>query len=355
MPTRSIPDGAYMKAPHYAGYNRLHQRESVTVWPNPQHKYQNVSLNHRSLASDSNYQSMYMQEQGVTSRAVVAPDAQPARTHGFARSIVLPEKQREATPTRVNVWPERTLAYTQQKPMSAVERDTGVKQQINPRFTESDTIREEGKTHRPTNWATSYQTDFDGWKTDAVMRHIGPDTLGKKSEPRELESAKHQSYRHTFKYNQIRKSRPQTTYGRDFGETGHVPGQRLSGTRDLVGAVSANATSRELFRGTTKGINATRIPGYSGFIPASTNNDHQVQGSLFPVLKDNLRETYRHDMPGYCGHKPAAMVNDSGPRDPHSLKPHDANRYQISLLLDSMVAGKEFHNLHTTIPKGKIH
>lgn len=263
------------------------------------------------------YQSMHQQEHGKLGRGYVTSKPQPGRTHAMKGAHVLTASAREA-------------------PVSRAAQ--------NPRFSESQALREAAKTHRPCNWSTSYQSDFHGWKAASVHRNIADDTFGRnvtaRGGVRELESEKHQSYRNTFKYNQIRKNRVQTTYGRDFGETGHVPGQRLSKSRDGLGAQTTAATARELFAGTTKQLAATRVPGYSGYIPHSTNNTHQVQGSLFPVLKDNLRDTYRHDMPGYCGHKPTAVVNDSGPRDPLSLQVHDNNRYQVSLLLDSMIPGK---------------
>jgi hypothetical protein len=95
------------------------------------------------------------------------------------------------------------------------------------------------------------------------------------------------------------------------------------------------ATTRELFAGSTK-ANVIRIPGYAGFIPASENNQLSLTGiQPQPNTKDNILQTYKHDLPGYTAHQPQCVVNVRGPRTPRGKKRLNEGLV-ASLILDSM-------------------
>lgn len=99
--------------------------------------------------------------------------------------------------------------------------------------------------------------------------------------------------------------------------------------------ISQMATTKELFAGSTK-AEPIRIPGYAGFIPASENNKGNLTGVMpFPHPKENILDTYRHDIPHYTGHQPRAVVNDHGPRTPRGKKRMNEGLV-ASLILDSM-------------------
>jgi len=81
--------------------------------------------------------------------------------------------------------------------------------------------------------------------------------------------------------------------------------------------LSQTATTKDLFVGSVKGSDG-HIPGYSGHVPSSEKNTRALKREAKTNVKDNLIETYRHNMPGYSGFKPVSVVNDRGPRNPAS-------------------------------------
>jgi len=272
------------------------------------------------------YQSLYSQDHGKHSRAVIPNKKEPmTRTLGFSRSFVLAPKHQSKANKGATVTLERHTA-----PRPSEER-----------VKEINRVRTAAYNHRPTNWGTTYRDRYDGNKTQAVYRNIAPDTFGaaSRAKTRDLGDEKQIThYRDSFRFAQIRKERPQTTYKRDFADA-DTPKARFFGARDAKRAVSALGTSRELFAGTSKAVSkhgAGRLPGYSGHIPKARANHGHLKLDEFPTLKDNLREVYRHDMPGYTGHASKSVINDSGPRNPHSLKDAQGGRLQVSLVLESM-------------------
>jgi len=317
----------YDRAPGYVGYHRRFEKEYVSVYKQPQSKYSGVAPNHRALGQDTMYQSIYSQDHGAHSRALVGKKKETlTRTLGFSGSFVLAPTHQSMANKGAKVLAGKGIST---RPSDA-------------RGKEIQRVKEAAFTHRPTNWGTTYRDRFDGQKTQAVFRNIAPDTFGashsEKTRDLDLDEKKVVHYRDSFRYGQIRRERPTTTYGRDFADSA-TPAARFFGTRDVKRAVSAHGTSRELFSGTTKSYSqsgASRLPGYSGHIPKSQANHGNLVLDQFPTLKDNLREVYRHDMPGYTGHISKSVINDSGPRDPDSLKDVHNGRLQVSLVLESM-------------------
>ena len=86
--------------------------------------------------------------------------------------------------------------------------------------------------------------------------------------------------------------------------------------------------------GTNKG--SVRVPGHTAWVPESKNNDYNLAGTeiISNTTKDNFLITYRHNVPGYTGHNPAAVVNDHGPRNPGSKGPITSQMH-AGLVLDS--------------------
>jgi len=117
---------------------------------------------------------------------------------------------------------------------------------------------------------------------------------------------------------------------------GGSKGARFTGVLDCGLGVSAMGTTRELYAGSSKASRDIRIPGYAGFVPASLPNQLALTGAPHsPAAKDHILQTYKHDKPGYTGHRPQCVVNERGPRTPRGKKRLNEGLV-ASLILDSM-------------------
>lgn len=125
-----------------------------------------------------------------------------------------------------------------------------------------------------------------------------------------------------------------SSYTKEFGKKGDTPLQRtglaVGVPNDKV--ITAMSTTKDLFEGTAK--DSIRVSGYSGYVPASINNRHTIQGDQ-SGHKDNLLQIYRHDMCSYGGHQPRCVINDRGPRTPRGKRRMNEGLV-ASLILDSM-------------------
>jgi hypothetical protein len=66
------------------------------------------------------------------------------------------------------------------------------------------------------------------------------------------------------------------------------------------------------------------------------NNQLSLTGNQpTPNTKDHILQTFKHDMPGYTGHKPRSVVNVRGPRTPRG-KTRMNEGLVASLILESM-------------------
>jgi len=165
---------------------------------------------------------------------------------------------------------------------------------------------------------------------------IGP--TGAKVGPHPIEGINH--YPHTSYDVSAGGATQQQQPASQFSKT--LPASRGGTTGDLLVSLSVSdmATTKELFAGSTKASGqALRIPGYAGFIPASSANALSLQGGpphgTGPSAKDHILTTYSHDMPGYSGHQPRCVVNVRGPRTPRGKKRLNEGLV-ASLILDSM-------------------
>lgn len=149
---------------------------------------------------------------------------------------------------------------------------------------------------RPTYWETSYNATHQAW-----------DAHNNVSRPLPLPSFEN-GPKHI-----LTGTNDTTSYSRSFGRYGDNPRENYV-YGDGKKVFSARATTRDLFVGTNK--NSVRIPSYAGYVPNSENNRGTIRDNVAYNTKDNLIQTYDHNVPGYTGHKPEAVKNDKGPRDP---------------------------------------
>lgn len=176
---------------------------------------------------------------------------------------------------------------------------------------------------RPTYWTSTYQSQMNGWKNvelaqqqAAVRNESNIYTTQRTAKQIEtMNACAGNSEGTALVAKDVRSS-----YGKDFGLAGEGPRDRYVAA-DGVAAFSRRATTNDMFAGTTKGSDGTRLPNYAGHIPASTNNVNLIRNNVKPDKKDGLVQYYSHNLPKYTGHRPFAVTNDKGPRNPESKCP----------------------------------
>jgi len=134
------------------------------------------------------------------------------------------------------------------------------------------------------------------------------------------------------------EQRPATAGAIGFHST--LTGFAPSSDVPRVASMTEMGSTLELFAGSHKGPSSKgwRIPGYTGHCPQSLPNQSALRGDLAlksPVRKDILLENYLHDMSGYTGSRPRDVVNLHGPRTPRGKKRMEESLV-ASLILDSM-------------------
>jgi hypothetical protein len=105
----------------------------------------------------------------------------------------------------------------------------------------------------------------------------------------------------------IKKMNWKSSYGLDLG-TGEDPK-----SRGYTSKTGMKSTTDDLNCGTSK--EAYHIPGYGGFIPASSNNPGKIgqgQGKSTSGKANDLRLFHKHNIPGYTGHCPVDEKNRRG-------------------------------------------
>uniref|UniRef100_A0A7S4GFS5 Flagellar associated protein n=1 Tax=Eutreptiella gymnastica TaxID=73025 RepID=A0A7S4GFS5_9EUGL len=105
---------------------------------------------------------------------------------------------------------------------------------------------------------------------------------------------------------------PPTSYGRDFGSRGSNPRDRMPAVKEDFADASS---THDLYRGTAKSVAHKRLPGYLGHVPADPANAAKIRGDADVrnrFHKANLLTTCTNDLPGYSGHKPISIYNDTG-------------------------------------------
>mmetsp|Transcript_2723 Transcript_2723/g.5106 ORF Transcript_2723/g.5106 Transcript_2723/m.5106 type:complete len:412 (+) Transcript_2723:42-1277(+) len=103
-----------------------------------------------------------------------------------------------------------------------------------------------------------------------------------------------------------------TSYSYTFGRRGENPRDRMPFHKEHFADCS---TTHDLACGTAKSVASKRIPGYMGHVPSNPSNVQKIRGdedSLTKFHKANLMLTCTNDLPGYSGHKPHSIYNDTG-------------------------------------------
>lgn len=293
--------------PGYQGYVPQFQREFPTAKDVPAHKYEDINQQQQSLTQRSMYSSNYTASHSADAigAAVTNPISRRSANNGLQGGLKGTANPIPA-PTSTKTIPGSTIPASR-----AAQNYEKQKNRLNHAVALRETYEYE---KRPTHWQTSYKTNFNAWDTaDKAKRDALLRARTQQSNP---------SLNNSSPKNDAAISREavKTSYTRDFGALGSNPYDRFA-AGDGKRAFSRRATTAELFGGTNKG--SIRVPGHTGWVPESKNNDYNLAGTEITsnTTKDNFLITYRHNLPGYTGHNPAAVINDHGPRNPSSKVP----------------------------------
>lgn len=173
---------------------------------------------------------------------------------------------------------------------------------------------------RPTYWTSTYQNQMNGWKNLEMAKQQAAVTNANNIYTTQR-TAKQIETMNACGGNSEGKALVaqdvRSTYGKDFGLAGEGPRDRYVAA-DGVCSFSRRASTNDMFAGTAKGSDGLRLPNYSGHVPASSNNVNLIRNNIKYNVKDGLIQTYSHNLPKYTGHRPQAVTNDRGPRNPES-------------------------------------
>jgi len=296
------------RIPGYGGYVRLFQREAVTINDPPAHKYEDYSAP-RAVEVDSMrrfpWQSVY--------------------THSIAHSHVVDNYKKRTAPLPA----QRTDDSLPQQQAGIKEADSGGSGRGS---VDDNTVLRGGNAHHKV-WKSTYRDTY-GQSAERAMS--APTSSSAQLPP--LTHINYQSDPLPAAHNLLRSTHGMASaYTRDFGKPSSNPLDRFqrqsSQPQFEHNQLSKTATTRELFAGTNK--SSQRIVGYEGFVPAAERNRSSIVGDASNPNKDNILAVYRHDMPGYTGHKPSCVLNERGPRTPRGKRRlHEG--LHASLVLDSM-------------------
>jgi hypothetical protein len=241
--------------PGYGGYVPKFQTEYPTYKDVPAHKYEDLDIQHKNVMANSLYRSNY------------------THSHAHPQSV-------RSTPM---VLPKGSKYHWQSENRQKT---------IDAR----DSYEYES---RPTFWQTSYKAQHNGWQSAENASRSKPNSalFQQNNGPQHVMTARAQP----------------TSYQRSYGLYGDNPRSRYV-HGDHKATFSRRATTADLFSGTNKG--SKRIPNYAGFVPGSDNNLMCIRDNIPHNVKDNLIQTYNHNLPGYTGHYPESVKNDHGPRNP---------------------------------------
>lgn len=343
--------------PGYGGYHRLYQREHVPIKINevPAHKYDGVANTSRGLMKGSSYQTEYGGRTGP--ETVVTSSSMPLTASGSYPPLVAAVPVTLADGTSVAGFaggaPVSTGAVVARSAQSSsgtirsALRSAGhgsvygsaaegssinadhlafVAARVDQEQREAYQVQPESVSH----WKTTYGAAHDAHRSYGTHREVSARTdaatLSMSQRMRGDQNAVLAA-----PSSLLRATRAQSGYAMDFGRNGSNPLDRHIPS-DGKTSISKNATTRDLFLGSTKAT--SRLPGYSGHVPAEPRNLSQLAGDAVPNVKDHLVFNYRENVPGYTGHRPRAAVND---RLIRSHRPSGARPVlQGSLILDSM-------------------
>jgi len=242
---------AHTTIPGYQGYLPAFQREYVLDRDCPAHKYEDLDIQHKSLMNNSIYASEYRVKH------------QSPRRARNTKTVFPPESKHMRNADKL----EKTI---QQRDLHEYEK-------------------------RPcAHWKTSYTSNFQGW-----------DSHNNASRPTQaLDFANGPQH-------VLTGDDGMTSYARSYGKFGENPRVRYV-VGDGKAVISRRATTSDLFSGSTKA--SVYNPNYAGFVPRSDNNVGTIRQNVPPTVKDNLLQTYNHNLPKYTGSRPSNVMNDRGPR-----------------------------------------
>jgi len=309
--------------PGYQGYVPQFQREFPTTKDVPAQKYQDINVSQESMTQRSMYASNYSASHSTDAigAAVTNPVSRRSVNNGLQGGRKGTENPIPQPGNTVVGKPIPGSSIPASRAAQNYEKQTH-------RLNHAVALREAYEYEkRPTHWQTSYGSNFNAWETSEKAKRDSKLRMESQKSNPSLNNLSPKNAK------AIGREAVRTSYTRDFGALGSNPYDRFA-ANDGKRAFSRRATTAELFGGTNKG--SIRVPGHTGWVPESKNNDYNLAGTeiISNTTKDNFLITYRHNVPGYTGHYPAAVVNDHGPRNPGS-KATTASHVNAGLVLDS--------------------
>lgn len=249
--------------PGYSGYIPNYQTEYPLNKGVTAHKYEDINPEERTLYTDSPWRTMY------------TSTVDPLTTR---RQPPMVEQQNTQ---QIN--PNTTV-------VKSFKRIAGRREKM-----EETRNQNEYETRPTTNWGTTYNMQFNGWKMDMTARE-----RQSRARSAPLPHGVSADYRQGDQLSSTVLQGPdqKSSYGRSFGGRNDNPRHHYV-EPDGKAVFSRRSTTNDLFAGTNKG--SVRIPSYAGYVPASRNNINTIRNNIRRENKANLIDTYRHAMPGYTG------------------------------------------------------
>lgn len=279
--------------PGYCGYAQNFQKQFVTGKDVPSKKYEDFDEGKRNYMTDSQYLSNY------------ATTINPSRT--------MPRH-----PEIADSLPNRNFTAFDKYRDDIIQKREANEYEV-----------------RPTYWATTYQSTMNGWKEAGKTREQMSRSTNLYTTARsglQVRAMNEGGGTNSVKGGVVNAKEVNSSYQMCYGKAGEGPMDRYF-PADGTSGFSRRATTNDLFHGTTKA--SSRLPNYAGFVPASVNNINTVRNNVHYEIKDNLIQNYAHNIPNYTGHRPMAVVNDHGPRNPEGKCPLPVGRY-TGMQLESM-------------------
>lgn len=267
---------AHTQMAGYAAYIPEYQREYMLDREIPAHKYEDFDIQHRSLMHNSVYKSEH-----------TAKYQSPRRARNTKTVFPVDSKHSRTTDTLAKTIQQRDLHEYEQRPVN--------------------------------HWQSSYSTSFNGWESHNNALRPTP-ALDHNNGPHHV----------------LTGSEGVSSYARSFGNQGDNPRDRYF-VGDGKDTISRRGTTADLFKGTTKA--SVYGPTYAGFIPRSDNNVGTIRQNVPYTTKDNLIQTYNHNLPKYTGSRPSNVKNDRGPRTKEKLADSYKCGHYTGYQIGSMLTG----------------
>lgn len=317
----------------WGGYTRLFLTEHVTVPSRPQHKYTDIEPPTYKVNQTDLYRTEYQSSHADKERLL----NHHQKTKQFTNTQPL-----SSTTSLSSTSPSSLLSSSSEfeEKQAPPPSDGQESRPYTPGQLVGAQIAIQDRSTRNTR-STTYKSSI----SDKAYSHYYHSSASKSSPPSPSPSQAGMALNvwmdqqpHSHATNLLRGNYGMgTSYTMDYGTRGSTPLDRYDERtmKDDSISVTKMGTTGDLFRGTNKATSAVRVPGYAGYVPVSKSNTHSLSEDV-TFTKNNILEVYRHDMPGYTGHKPDSVLNDRGPRIP-TTKALPKLPFKAGLMVDSLL------------------